>query len=283
MRRVVFLVPVLAMSLVACSGSKSNPAASSSKPPVSAAASTTSAAPGSSAPVSTVPATTAAPTSAVASVVPSVAASTAPSVGAPSSAPAPTSAAATTSAAPAKPDVKKQVIALTDLPAGWLRDTAGSGSDAGDPACFKAVDDKKDKPAARAQVNYKASAEGLPAVQEQVAYEPKKSVAALTRAKNALDKCGAISLVTNGTTLKGSMSPMSFPTVGDASAAYQLVLSGVVTNTRVTVGFDLLLFRVGDEDVALFYTSLGAPLLTEFEAVAKLAVGKIQGAGGTLS
>ena len=283
MRRVVFLVPVLALSLAACSGSKSAPAASSSTPISGAATTSVTATSGTPAAASTAPATSAA---AVSPAPPSAAASTAPaapSTAAPSVPPSTAAAASTTPAAPAKPDPKKQVIALTDLPAGWLLDKAGSGSDAGDPACFKAVDDQKDKPAARAQVNYKASAEGLPAVQEQVAYEPKKSVAALTRAKNALDKCGAISLVTNGTSLKGSMSAMSFPTVGDASAAYQLELSGVVSSTRVTVGFDLLLFRVGDEDVALFYTSLGTPVLTEFEAVAKLAVGKIQGAGGTLS
>jgi hypothetical protein len=253
MKRILYVVPVLVLGLAACSSDKGTATPSSTSFPVTPAAATTPAA-------STTPAQAPGATSPVAT---------------PSSAsPTPVK------TKPAVPNVKAQVLALSDLPAGWSKHKIDNSTD-GEPACFKALDADTREPLAKAQVEYQGTPNGLPLLDEEIAYDPKAAASEFTKAVKALDRCGKISVKTNGTTLSGAMGAMSFPKMGDQTKAYQLTLSGVVRGVRVTAGFDILVLRVGAEDVSLLYSTFGAPDIREFQGAAKLVMDKINGAGTT--
>lgn len=258
MNRLVYAA--VALTLVACSGSKGGQGAQETQ---SSAASTTSAAP--APPSTTVPASP----SRTASPSPSQAAS--PSPASPSPDPAPTRSAA--------PDIKAQLLALGDLPAGWSRHKPSTDS-SGEPACFKKLENGGAKPLAHGEVGFQGSPDGLPTLDESIAYVQKGVSADLAQVIKVLAHCGKISVPTTGGTLTGTLAPMSFPKVGDESRAYQLLLSGVVNKVQVTAGFDLLLMSVGREEVTLLYSTFGPPGLRDFQAAVTLAYDKIQGSGG---
>jgi hypothetical protein len=181
---------------------------------------------------------------------------------------------------PAVPNVKAQALALSDLPAGWSQHKIDNSSK-GEPACFKVLDADTTKPLAKAEVEYQGTPNGLPLLDEDISYGPKAAASEFTKAVKALDRCGKISVTTNGTTLSGAMGAMSFPKMGNQSKAYQLTLSGVVKGVPVSAGFDILLLRAGGEDVSLLYSTFGAPDIRDFQGAAKLAMDKINQAGTT--
>lgn len=255
MNRLVYVA--VALSLVACSGSKGH----AGSPSVSAAASSTPAA------TSAAPASSAAPT-------------TAPTT----SAGTPTSTPTTKKPTPTKtkasvPNVKAQVLVLSDLPAGWSRQKVDNDT-SGEPACFKEIDAKTGKPAAHVEVAFQGSPEGLPALDETLNYVKSSVKADFAIVVKGLSHCRKVSISSGGATLTGSIVPISFPKVGDESRAYQMLLSGVVRKVRVTVGFDILTFGVGHEEVTLVLSTVGPPVISDLEGAARLALGRIQGTGG---
>ena len=266
MKRLLSAVPVLVLTLAACSSSRgtaTRPSASVPVTPVAAATTSgTATTPAAAATSSSVPAATSA----------QAPASTSP-VATPSS-PSPVK------TKPAVPNLKAQVLALSDLPAGWSKHKIDDSND-GDPACFKALSADTHEPLAKSQVEYQGTPDGLPLLDEEIAYDPKAAASEYAKAVKALDRCGKISVKTNGTTLSGSMAAMSFPKTGDQSKAYQLILSGVIKGARVTAGFDILVLRVGAEDVSLLYSTFGVPDIREFQGAAKLVMDKINGSGTT--
>lgn len=172
------------------------------------------------------------------------------------------------------------MLALEDLPAGWSAGKAASDT-SGEPGCLKKLDDLTKKRAASAEVQYQASAQGLPMLLESIDYVRSGAAADFVQVQKALQRCGKISLPTAGTELTGRIVPMSFPRLGDESKAYQMALSGVVNKIRVTAGFDILLMRLGGEEITLMYATLGVPGIRDFQAATKLAVDKIQGSTTT--
>lgn len=274
MKRLLYVV--LAISLAACSSGKTT-----AKPPASSAAlssaGTTSAFTSAAASTSA-----AAASSGAAPSTSSPPASTSPSAAGSAPAPASTTSAAPETSKPAVPNVKAQALALGDLPAGWSVEKQ-SKDNSGEPTCFKKLAKLQNaggKPLAHVEVQFQGSPDGLPSLDESIDAVRSGIKADFSAVVKALARCGRISVPSNGTTLSGTITPMSFPKIGDESKAYQLLLSGVVNKVRVTAGFDILLFGVGNEEVTLLYTTLGAPAISEFQGATKLALDKIRAAGG---
>ncbi len=257
MKSVLYGVPMLALSLVACSTGKGHVA----DPPKSATT------------ITTAPATTSAAAKLSAAVT---------SVARPTSSPAPVA----TTAPPSStipstsklPTVKAQVLALDDLPTGWKQHTIIPSDDSTTPKCLRAIDSSSRPSTDRAAVSFQVPPNSLPSLYESIDYAPQVAAEELHQALRSLDSCHMISIPVGPATLAGMMRPMSFPSIGDESKAYQVVLVGG-SKIQVTLGIDILVTRVGDEDVTLLYSTLGVPTRRDFTAVVKLALDKMNGTG----
>lgn len=88
-----------------------------------------------------------------------------------------------------------------------------------------------------------------------------------------LSKCKTFSVQEDGQSTKGSVGKMSFPKMGDQSAAYAMTL----TTQGVTLGIDIILFRVGPYVGDLFYADLGSPDISTVQSLTSQAIAKITG------
>ena len=88
-----------------------------------------------------------------------------------------------------------------------------------------------------------------------------------------LSRCGTISLQQGGKTINGSVGALSFPKVDDQSSAYALTLSV----EGVSVGFDIILFRVGSYVGELAYAAIGSPDISVVQGFSTQAINKING------
>jgi hypothetical protein len=66
---------------------------------------------------------------------------------------------------------------------------------------------------------------------------------------------------------------MSFPKVGDQSSAYAMTL----LTQGVTLGIDIILFRVGSYVGDLLYADLGSPDISLVQSLTTEAIAKING------
>lgn len=92
-------------------------------------------------------------------------------------------------------------------------------------------------------------------------------------ASKALAKCKTLSFADNGKTLHATIGAMSFPKKGSASSAY----SASFSVTAFSLGLDIVLFRTGPYDGAIFFLDLGSPTVTTVEGFVKAAVSKAEG------
>jgi len=186
------------------------------------------------------------------------------------------SADASASATTRAPDLKAELLVISDLPAGdWsvVRNTTSGAT----PSCFAVVRSDLDlKAATQAQVTFIHGSNSLPVFEELLAYLPGRGQSSMTAATHVISGCGHISLTLGGQNLTGVVRPVSFPAVGDQSAAYQLSLSGTVSGQPVTLGVDAIIFRKGDIVATIQYVDLGPPLdITALEQITQLAAAKV--------
>jgi hypothetical protein len=258
MRSVLLVAPLVALSLAACSsGSRSSGASN-------AASATTS----------SVVASAAAPS-------PATAPSSASSPTATPARPAPTTtgqAAATTSPVPKKvlaPDLSAQVLQLSEMPTGWSVDKSASEKSSGSLKCFAVVDQFKVKVVSQLKVGYLGDSDGSPTLSESLYFVPGSAAADFAVTTASLDACGTLTSNEGKTKLSGEIGAMSFPSLGDASKAYQVNLTSKVGQLDVTVGFDELIVRVGDELMFFGLIDLGTPDIDLFQSYARKAIAKL--------
>jgi len=182
---------------------------------------------------------------------------------------APSSVASAPSAAPtgssASPDVRAQLLAVTDLPAGWSVDTAATKA----PACLNTATQTAERAAAYADVNL--TQQPLPAMQEALGYFPGGgATAAYTTVTGSVAGCGQVSYTIAGAKFAGSIGPLTFPAVADQSTAYSLNLNGA----GGTIALDIIVFRAGDEVGLFYYADFGSVEQSEFAKYVALAVKK---------
>jgi hypothetical protein len=86
-----------------------------------------------------------------------------------------------------------------------------------------------------------------------------------------LNNCKDVSFTSDGQRYTGSMGAMSFPSFGEKSSAWQLVIS----SQGVTAGIDAVLVQQGPELMMFVYVDVGTPNVDEVTSLAGKAVAKM--------
>lgn len=186
-------------------------------------------------------------------------------------APSPASTAAGAPPGLSAADLKGMLLTVSDLPTGWSVDNS-SKSSADDTtngfACMQPIEDEN-KNLPNAGITFVQGS--LPQMVEGLTYDGPTVAKRFDDAVKTLDGCTDVSIASNGQTAKGSIGAMSFPTVGDESAAYaaNLDLGGV------SVGIDLVIARKGDVALVMFLVDGGSPDTTMLQTSATKALAKV--------
>jgi hypothetical protein len=149
--------------------------------------------------------------------------------------------------------IKAQLLAATDVPAGWTlaNNSSNSGSGA-PPQCFAGLEGVSNK-SHNPTVSFEQGSSG-PQFGETLVSAKGKAVALLSVLKNAMDSCGTISFNTGGQNAKIQISDVSFPKIGDKSEAFKLLITASIFSVP---GYIVATERKNNE-VALFtYFALG--------------------------
>lgn len=168
------------------------------------------------------------------------------------------------------PDLKAQLLTVAGLPSGWAVDNSSDSGNASTPSCLKSLK------ATMHSLN-EAEADFVKGTDfpqfEQVAYFGTANTALqkFSAGVALVDACKDISLTTDGHKIKGSIGTMSFPSVGDRSHAWNLVLSA----EGINVGFYVVYVQKGAELENLVYGDLGTPDLDEYTTLVNAAVAKM--------
>lgn len=167
-------------------------------------------------------------------------------------------------------DLQPQLLTVAEIPTGWAIDNSAKVKGT-TPPCIAQVN-AKSHATSKAEVSFEKGT-GLPFFKETLAYYGTGTTAtsALRSGVNALNKCNGISFKANGYTYSGSMGSMAFPKVGQASAAWRIVLS----SEGYTFGLDLVAAQKGPEVMLLTYGDFGTPDITAITSLVKKAVSKM--------
>jgi hypothetical protein len=197
--------------------------------------------------------------------------SNAPSGGTtPTSSPASATNASTPVATPA-PDLTAELLTTSNLPAGW---SPVANSDSGEPKCLDKVRSELTA-ISTAQATFVANANGLPDLEESLAYVPGHGQSDVTGASRILSGCGPISMRTGGQSFTGTIKSMPFAAVADQSSAYRMNLSTTVSGQSVRVVIDIVVFRKDDTVAMILYSSPGSPDVQALEHLVHDAAAKL--------
>jgi len=181
-----------------------------------------------------------------------------------------------TSATTSTPDLNAELLATSDLPAGW---SSVPGSDSGpQPKCIAHV--VSDLNAAHhVLATFAYGPNGSPYLGELLAYLPGQGQSTVTALSQALSSCGQISFTsTSGgqtLTLTGTIGSLAIPPIADQSSAYQMNLSGNVSGSSVTLDCDVVVFRKADTVALVEYFSLVAPNTQAVQSFVQAAAAKL--------
>jgi hypothetical protein len=175
------------------------------------------------------------------------------------------------------PELEAKLLTADELGGKWTKDADSADSDNDDeepgPECLKDPPNDPDHEKAEASFTFDKDVTGFPSLQEQVTdYHDEATItSAFDTAAAALDSCGEFSFEDGEYEYTGSIEPLDFPTVGDASEAWTLRLSAE--------GFDFTAFilyaRTGQFGMSLYYLSDAQPDLEEFGQLADQAIAKV--------
>ena len=179
----------------------------------------------------------------------------------------------TASGASVKSRLMTKALSLSDLPTGWSIDNSKSSSGATTVSCLSGLKSPF-KHGVKVTVAFKRGTT-IPTMQETIETGP--GVAARYRAfVRIFSSCKSISFSSNGQNFTGTVGEMSFPTLGNQSSAYSIVLM----DQGIRAGLDIVLFQVANDIGDVFYEDLGTPNVNQVHSLATTAVAKIQGATG---
>jgi hypothetical protein len=176
------------------------------------------------------------------------------------------------------PNVKAQLLSLSDLPSGWSVDNSPDTNSGATPDCFKKAKSTTNLTKAKAVAKFQNGSNGIPSLEEDIAYQPGHAQATMAQFAQVMAGCGQITFSAEGHTFKGTVGQMSFPTLGQQTEPYQVNLSTSANGLDVTIGLDLVAIRQGDEIAVLFYIDLGTPDINEVQQFAQKAASKLANA-----
>lgn len=174
--------------------------------------------------------------------------------------------ATTTTTLPPGPTSKQlaaDLLAVQDLPTGWSSQPV-SNTSGGVTGCSLT---KVLKLHATGSAEADFADGNLPVLDEMLGGYRTAPSAAFDTLVTDMGRCSSFTIQGH----KFTLGRMSFPAIGDASAAY--AASGAIQG--ITVGFDFVLARKGAEVMVMLYGDIGAPDATQLAGFAKQAVAKL--------
>jgi hypothetical protein len=171
-----------------------------------------------------------------------------------------------------KSQLKAKTLSLSDMPSGWSVDNSASSNPDNLTGCFARLQafNHPVKGIVRAKVNY---ANGNAPLLQETLISGKGAIKQYAKYVAVMNSCKTVSITTSGATATGSVGALSLPTLGDGSKAYAIKLS----IKGINVGYDLVLFRVGQIPGDIVYADIGTPDISEVQSFATAAVNKIEG------
>jgi hypothetical protein len=163
------------------------------------------------------------------------------------------------------PNLKPLLLSVTDLPTGWSVDNSKSGGSSTFKGCktFNTVNQTD-------SASTEFTDGGLPVLVESLGWSP-NAPALLKSGIANVNQCKSMTISNNGQTEKATMGPMSFPTVGSKSAAYQMI----VNIKGLNVDFDIVIAQKGNYLVLVALGDLGPPNTTQLQQFVSAAMTKI--------
>lgn len=172
------------------------------------------------------------------------------------------------------PDMKARLLHVSDLPPGWSTDNSNDSKDGTASDCITKAK-ATFKPDAKANADFKKG--NIPSFRTAVGHYATEAAASknLHSVFDTYIKCGKFSFTSTFKKYSGNIEEMSFPQVGDELKAF----TSSIDTEGVTIGFDVVLFRVKNAIGTIIYTDLGTPFIDDVQDVVKRANMKLQAMG----
>ncbi|MDA8297412.1 MAG: hypothetical protein M0004_12650 [Actinomycetota bacterium] len=181
---------------------------------------------------------------------------------------APAAVASVPSRKPTVTDVKPMLLSVDQMPAGWsVTSTGGGGSATG---CVTPRL-RGSKPYSTGSVAYQQGS-GPPEIEERLAAYSGPLAKKFAKVVSTLAACRALTMPNGKRKVHAQLGQMSFPKMGNQSAAFALTASV----RGINLGADILMVRKGQIVLLLMELDLGTPSLSQFEHFAHLALAKVR-------
>lgn len=170
-------------------------------------------------------------------------------------------------------DLEKALLSLDDLPAGWAVRTEDEEDEADKETYTFLCQEYQKKSIAIASVDFQNGQVGPFLVNSVVAYLPGEAESQFADMLSAVDQCATFTDTQDGTTTEWTVTPISFPKLGDQSFAIR-------ASSEFILGFievDSVYIRIGDTVTSIQYMVLGLQSIdsTQTEQFARMAEGRL--------
>jgi hypothetical protein len=196
---------------------------------------------------------------------------------------------------PTADELKKGLLALSDLPAGYSAspEETPSGGDTSEPNDSSSVtatsrecnqlfnefgnEGNATQEEASVSADFEKSSTTGPFIKETL--ESYRDAAALqkdmTQVRDAVDKCGEFTVKEQGGDVRVKIANASFPKLGDETAAFKLEATVTAQGKRLTLGGYLVAVRVGNVVSTIISFGLPSADAAETEQIVRKAVDKV--------
>lgn len=171
-------------------------------------------------------------------------------------------------------DLEKALISLDDLPAGWaVRPGEDKGNEASKETFTFLCQEYQRKAIDSASVDFQKSQLGPFLSHSVTVYPPGEAGSQLVKMHSAVDQCPTFKDTQNGTTFDWTVTPISFPQLGDQSFAIRLSSEFALGIIEV----DSVYIQIGDTITSVQYMVMGLQSIdsTQTEQFARMAEGKL--------
>jgi hypothetical protein len=168
-----------------------------------------------------------------------------------------------------EPNLVPLLLTRSDLPSGWSKSNSKSGGASGARGCpaFDTVSNIRDSDSV---VFAQSGQSGLPQLAEALGYS-NDAPGVFAAGTSEFGSCKHVSFKTSAGYVPATVQTITFPEVGDQSAAYQLAIDV----EGVPIDFDIVVARKGSYISLLALGALGQPNLLELGSFESAALAKL--------
>ncbi len=171
-------------------------------------------------------------------------------------------------------ELTSMLLTVRQMPTGWSVYDAGSSSSTIGPGCLRQITAAKSNRTAHATVTFVGSKSALlPQFSEGLSIYAIPVSRVFETLVTEFDRCHKISATSGGYKLTGTLGAMSFPRLGDQSAAW----TWNFTVKHIGFGDDFVFVRKGAILVAFADAAVGSPDLGQFQRLVREALARVPG------